>query len=92
MLAVKRQPAGKGAGLPRAVRYVLVSAALGASIGIGFGGLMIVTNVAGLRDLIVGSSDPITPVVLVLAGFATLFGGIYTAGSIMRMPTEDDEA
>ncbi len=93
MIATRPNANRQGAaGLPRAVKYVLKNAALGASIGVLFGSATIATNVAGLRGLILESSDPVTPVILILAGFATLFGGIYTATTIMRMPAEDEES
>lgn len=78
-------------GLPRAVRFVLLNVAIGSLIGAAFGALLIATDAGGLRSLITDTSDPVTPVLLVLAGFASLIGGLYAGGAIMRMPAKDED-
>ncbi|MEQ1614783.1 MAG: hypothetical protein ABL904_18710 [Hyphomicrobiaceae bacterium] len=72
----------------RLVFYVLTNAAIGALLGLLLAGVLMLTNAGGLGHLIHDTADPVTPVVLVLVGFATLFGGLYTAAAIMMMPPE----
>jgi hypothetical protein len=72
----------------RTVVYVLTNAAIGASLGIALATVLIITNTGGLGHLIRDSADPVAPVLLVLVGFATLFGGTYTAAAIMLMPPD----
>lgn len=72
----------------RALVYVLTNAAIGAALGMGLAAVLIFTNTGGLGRLIRDSADPVAPVLLVLVGFATLFGGAYAAAAIMLMPPD----
>lgn len=72
----------------RLIIYVLTNAAIGAILGLLLAGVLIFTNAGGLGHLIHETADPVTPVVLVLVGFATLFGGLYTGAAIMMMPPD----
>lgn len=80
-----------GSAKNRPIVYILSNVAIGAGIGVVIAALLMLTNAAGLGSLIHDSSDPVTPVLLVLMGFATLFGGLYTAAAIMMMPREDED-
>lgn len=75
-----------GNAINRPIVYILSNAAVGASIGILLAIVLMLTNTAGLGGLIHDTMDPLTPVLLVLVGFATLFGGLYTAAAIMMLP------
>ena len=76
--------------LPRTVTFLLTNAAIGAALGLVLGALLMLTNAGGLGSLIHDTADPVTPVVLVLIGFATLFGGLYTAAAIMLMSRQEE--
>lgn len=78
--------------LPRLVSYLLRTAAIGAGIGVGLAVSLVATDTAGLRGLVLGTSDPIAPMLLLIMGCGTLFGGIYTGAAIMLLPrkAEDD--
>lgn len=80
-----------GSARNRPIAYILTNVAVGAGIGVAIAATLMLTNAAGLGSLIHDSSDPLTPVLLVLMGFATLFGGLYTAAAIMMMPREDED-
>lgn len=69
--------------VPNVVTFLLVNAAVGAVIGIALASALVYANVAGLRDLIGTSSDSLIPLMLILVGFATTFGGLYTATAVM---------
>lgn len=75
-----------GRGWPKLLRFLAVNAAVGAGLGTAFAGVLLATNTAGLGDLIVTTSDPVTPVILFVVGFATLIGGLYTASAVMLVP------
>lgn len=77
---VKRPP------WPPMLRFLAVNAATGSALGVVFSLGLIATNAAGLADLISATSNPVVPVLLMLVGFATLFGGLYTASAVMMLP------
>jgi hypothetical protein len=74
---------GGGQGLPRAVRLILISWAMGAGIGglvalavLGMGGSM-------LGDLIASSSEPWIPIVLIFGGMMSTFASLSAGTAIM---------
>lgn len=77
--------------MPRLLAFVLGNAAIGAALGVAFALLLLAIDAAGLRTLIAGSSEPVAPVVLLLLGFATLIGALYTAAAIMLVPPGEDD-
>ncbi len=72
--------------LPPIVRFILGNAAVGAVLGGALAAALVYTDTYGLQSLIRNSSDPVTPVVMIIVGFATLIGGLYTGAAIMRLP------
>ena len=77
--------------LPQSVSFIVRSWAIGGAIGGGLAAVLVLTDTANLRTLIHGSQSPVTAIVLFLAGFATLFGGLYTGSAIMMLPRDKDE-
>jgi hypothetical protein len=78
--------------LPVAVTFVLRNAAIGAALGVAVAAGLVATGAGGLRDLIRDAEDPVTPLVLLAAGFATLIGSLYTAAALMLVrPNRDDD-
>lgn len=76
--------------MPRLLAFVLGNAAVGAALGVAFALLLLAVDVAGIRTLISGSSEPVAPVVLLFLGFATLIGSLYTAAAVMLVGPEDE--
>ena len=74
--------------LPGIVTYLLRTAAIGALIGMAVAALLIVTDAAGMGTMIRDSQAPFAPVALLLLGFATLIGSLYTGTSIMMLPCD----
>lgn len=70
--------------------FLFGNAAIGSALGVAFAVLLIVVDAGGLRTLIGGSSEPWAPLALLIVGFATLIGGLYTAAAIMLLPKGDD--
>ena len=76
--------------MPRLLAFVLGNAAIGAALGVAFALLLIAVDAAGIRTLIAGSSEPVAPVALLLIGFATLIGSLYTAAAVMLVSPNDE--
>ncbi len=76
--------------MPRLLAFVLGNAAIGAALGIAFAALLLAVDAAGIRTLILGSSEPVAPLVLLILGFATLIGSLYTAAAVMLVRPDDD--
>lgn len=51
--------------------------------------MLIATNTGGLGDLIQQSSTGPVAVPLLMAGFATVVGGLYSAASVMLIASQD---
>lgn len=77
--------------MPRLLAFLLGNAAIGAALGVAFALLLLAIDAANLRTLIAASSDPVAPVVLLLLGFATLIGSLYTGAAIMLVPSGSDD-
>lgn len=78
--------------LPGIVMFILRSAAIGSVIGVGLAALFILADTGGLGSLIAGSSDPITSLLLLGLGFATMIGSLYTGAAIMLLPKDERAA
>ncbi len=76
---------------PPMLHFLAVNAATGSALGTVFAIVLIATNTAGLGDLIAGTSNPVAPVLLMIVGFATLFGGLYTGSAVMLLPWRKNE-
>lgn len=77
-------------GWPKLLHFLAVNTAVGAALGALFALLLLWTNTAGLADLIQGTSDRVTPVILFVVGFSTLIGGLYAGSAVMLLPWDDD--
>lgn len=65
------------------VRFVLLHMVIGAMLGVATACALLITNAAGLRSLILGSEDVLTPLFMLIAGFAITIGGLYVASAVM---------
>lgn len=77
--------------LPRIVRLLAVHCAIGVALGITFAMLLLVTNAAGLTDLIVESEQPWLPIAMLSIGCALTFGGASMAAAIMTLHWGDQD-
>ncbi|HRD76415.1 MAG TPA: hypothetical protein PK264_10810 [Hyphomicrobiaceae bacterium] len=78
--------------LPGIVSFILRSAAIGAGLGAGLLALFLATNTGGMRALILESSDPMAPILLLLLGFMTLVGSLYSGAAVMTLPRDERDA
>lgn len=72
--------------LPTLLRFLGLNMALGAAIGVAFVSVVILSNTAGLKDLIATSSEPLLPLFLLYFFNALTFAGITMGVAIMRLP------
>jgi hypothetical protein len=72
--------------LPTLLRFLALNMALGAAIGVAFASVVVLSNTAGLKDLIATSSEPLLPLFLLLFFNALTFAGITMGVAIMRLP------
>ena len=70
----------------RAMRLVRLNWALGAGLGLAAAASLILADFAGLARLIAAGREPFAALVLLGAGFATLFGAVAAAGAVMLIP------
>lgn len=77
-----------GARVPLLLRHLGWALAMGAAFGAAFTAFLLLSNFAGLRDLIAGSSSPV--LVIFMLGFmnALTFGSLAMGTSIMTLPRE----
>lgn len=78
--------------LPRIVRLLAYHAAVGVGLGVAFAMLLLLTNAAGLTDLIVESEQPWLPIVMLSAGCALTFGSASMGAAIMTIHWDDDQS
>jgi len=74
--------------LPPLLHFLGLHLVLGAAIGIAFVSVMVLLNVAGLKDLITEADDPVLPLLL-LYGFNVLtFSSVSMGIAIMTLPAD----
>lgn len=84
-------PAGQE-GLPRLVRHLLIHCAMGTFLGAGFGALLIMSNIAGLADLLETSENPALPIAMLMVGCALTFGSAVMGASIWSLESDDTDS
>ena len=71
-------------------RLLAINGAVGVLVSLlVFAGLLI-SNVAGLRDLIANAEDPVVPVVLLGFGLIITLGSAVMGTAIMSLPSDED--
>lgn len=71
-------------------RLLAINGAVGVLVSLlVFAGLLI-SNVAGLRDLIANADDPVVPVVLLGFGLIITLGSAVMGTAIMSLPSDED--
>lgn len=71
-------------------RLLAINGAVGVLVSLlVFAGLLI-SNAAGLRDLIANADDPVVPVVLLGFGLIITLGSAVIGSAIMMLPSDED--
>jgi len=75
--------------LPELLRFLGLNMLLGTAIGVAFVSVVLLTDVAGLKDLITQSSEPLLPLFLVYAFNVFTFSGVTMGVAVMRLPYDE---
>ena len=79
----KREP------MPMLLFFLAVHCGMGVAFGVAVAALIVLFNVAGLKDLLATSSEPIIPTFMLFALFALTFGSLKMGIAIMMLPYDD---
>lgn len=77
--------------LPRLLRHLALSLAIGVTVGMAFALMLLAMNVSQIRDLVFGSSDPVLALVMLLILNALTFGSLAMGTGIMHLPWHDGD-
>ncbi|MGD9784035.1 MAG: hypothetical protein AB7E80_12795 [Hyphomicrobiaceae bacterium] len=75
----------------RLLTFLALHAALGVALGIAFASLVVLTNVAGIKDLLTDSSEPFIPMILFFASCALTIGSVTMGIAVMSLPLEEPD-
>lgn len=76
--------------MPKLVRLYIQSIAIGFALAVGFVAALVVLDVAGLRDLILGSEMGLVAAAMMIVFNGIIFAGAQFAYVIMRMAEPED--
>ena len=79
-----------GARIPMLFRHLGLNLALGAAFGVAFTPFLVVTNFAGLRDLIAGSNSALLALAMLCFMKVLTFGSLAMGMSIMSLPRDPE--
>jgi hypothetical protein len=72
--------------VPHLVRFLGLHMASGLAVGVVIASLMILSNLAGLKDLLVEAQEPFIAIFLLYAFNALTFGSVAMGIAVMTMP------
>ncbi|MCI4677355.1 hypothetical protein K9U39_00250 [Rhodoblastus acidophilus] len=72
------------------VRLMIANWALGWAVGFACAGAVLVSNVGGIREIMMRSDVMLQGLALLFGGFGFTFGGVVCATAIMLLPTDED--
>ncbi len=74
----------------RLVRLMIANWALGWAVGFVCASGVLLSNLSGLRDLMMSSQLMLQGLALLYGGFGITFGGVVCATAIMLLPSDED--
>jgi hypothetical protein len=74
--------------VPRLVRFLFLNMMFGVSVGVALAASLILTNAAGLKDLIAGDHSPLLMVFLLEFMFALTFASVATVIAVMTLRSQ----
>lgn len=77
---------------PLLLEFLALHCGIGAAMGIGLAGLVLLSNLGGIRDLLKASSEPYVPMILFFASFALTFASVKMGMAVMSLPLEAPDA
>jgi hypothetical protein len=72
--------------LPRLIRFLGLNMGIGFAIGIIIASAMIMSNLAGLKDLLIETGDPFVAILLLYAFNALTFASVAMGVAVMTLP------
>jgi hypothetical protein len=75
--------------MPQLLRFLTVHLGIGLAAGVVVASLMILFNVAGLKDLLIEERDPFIAIFLLYAFNALTFGSVAMGIAVMTLPYDD---
>ncbi|MGO9390469.1 hypothetical protein [Rhodoblastus sp.] len=75
----------------RLVRLMIANWAFGGVVGLACAAAVLVSNVGGIRVLMLKSDLMLAGLALLFGGFALFFGGVVCATAIMLLPTVEEK-
>ncbi len=96
----RRQPAGNRPAredarvepprrIPKLLRFLGIHLALGAAIGMIVASGMVMINLAGMKDLLVETSEPYVPMFMLYAFNMLTFGSVSMGIGVMTLPFDE---
>ncbi|MEQ8825524.1 MAG: hypothetical protein RIC14_14240 [Filomicrobium sp.] len=79
----KREP------MPMLLFFLAVHCGMGVALGVAFAALLVLFNVAGLKDLLSESSEPVVPLLMLFTFCGLTFGSMKMGAAIMTLPYDD---
>lgn len=78
-----------GQRIPRLLEFLALHLGFGIALGLVFASLIVITNMSGLKDLLVNSSEPLLAIGLLYGLNALTFGSIAMGIGVMTLPIDD---
>ncbi len=75
----------------RVLWFLAIHCGMGVALGVIFASMIVMLNTAGLRDLLLASSEPYIPMILFYASCALTFGSAKMGVAVMSLPLEKPE-
>lgn len=72
--------------VPKLLFFLAIHCGIGVAIGVAFAAVVILFNVAGLKDLLEASSEPAIPMFMLYAFCALTFGSLSMGVAIWSLP------
>lgn len=79
---------GPFARLPKLVRFLLLHCGIGLAVGVIFASAIIQLNTAGIKDMLMASSEPFVPMFLLYASTALSFASLNMGVAVMTLPRD----
>ena len=77
--------------LPKIVWFLMFHCGIGLALGVIFTSIIIQLNTAGLKDMLVASSEPFIPLFVLYAMTALTFGSLNMGIAIMSLPRDEKD-
>jgi len=77
--------------MPYLIRFLGLHCALGAALGVVCAAAVVLSNVAGIKDLLETSNDPVVALAMLYFMFALTFASLTMGAGVMLLPGKDDD-